>query len=95
LVEKGWVTRQQGDVDLQNLKAQEAAVAAAKHNVTAQENLVKQLYQGRDYASVVAPFDGVITQRKRHLHVRNYAAGRHPRLGLRAAGRGLRRGAGD
>jgi RND family efflux transporter MFP subunit len=63
LVEKGWVTRQQGDVDLQNLRAQEAAVAAAKHNVTAQENLVKQLYQNRDYASVVAPFDGVITQR--------------------------------
>jgi RND family efflux transporter MFP subunit len=63
LVEKGWVTRQQGDVDLQNLRAQEAAVAAAKHNVTAQENLVKQLDQNRDYASVVAPFDGVITQR--------------------------------
>src|ERR1700757_1215455 len=63
LVEKGWVTRQQGDVDVQNLKGQEAAVAAAKHDVTAQENLVKQLYQNRDYASVVAPFDGVITQR--------------------------------
>jgi RND family efflux transporter MFP subunit len=63
LVEKGWVTRQQGDVDLQNLKGQEAAVAAAKHNVTVQENVVKQLYQSRDYASVVAPFDGVITQR--------------------------------
>jgi len=63
LVEKGWVTRQQGDVDVQNLRAQEAGVAAAKHNVTAQENLVKQLYQNRDYASVVAPFDGVITQR--------------------------------
>jgi RND family efflux transporter MFP subunit len=63
LVEKGWVTRQQGDVDLQNLKAQDAAVDAAKHNVTAQENLVKQLRQDRDYASVVAPFDGVITQR--------------------------------
>src|SRR5246500_2972594 len=63
LVEKGWVTRQQGDVDVQNLKGQEAAVAAAKHNVTAQENLVKQLYQNRDYASVVAPFDGVIAQR--------------------------------
>src|ERR1700746_61975 len=45
LVEKGWVTRQQGDVDVQNLRAQEAGVAAAKHNVTAQENLVKQLYQ--------------------------------------------------
>jgi len=63
LVEKGWVTRQQGDVDVQNLKGQEAAVAAAKHDVTAQENLVKQLRQQRDYASVVAPFDGVITQR--------------------------------
>jgi RND family efflux transporter MFP subunit len=63
LVEKGWVTPQQGDVDLQNLKAQDAAVDAAKHNVTAQENLVKQLRQDRDYASVVAPFDGVITQR--------------------------------
>ena len=63
LVEKGWVTRQQGDVDLQNLKAQDAAVDAAKHNVTAQENLVKQLRQDRDYASVVAPFDGVMTQR--------------------------------
>jgi RND family efflux transporter MFP subunit len=45
------------------LQQQWAAVAAAKHNVTAQENLVKQLHQNRDYASVVAPFDGVITQR--------------------------------
>jgi RND family efflux transporter MFP subunit len=63
LVEKGWATRQQGDVDLQNLKARNAAVDAAAHNVTAQENLVKQLRQNRDYASVVAPFDGVITQR--------------------------------
>ena len=63
LVEKGWVTRQQGDVDLQNLKARNAAVDAAAHNVTAQENLVKQLRQNRDYASVVAPFDGIITQR--------------------------------
>ena len=63
LVQQGWATRQQGDVDVQNLKGQEAAVAAAKHNVTAQENQVKQLYQNRDYASVVAPFDGVITQR--------------------------------
>jgi RND family efflux transporter MFP subunit len=63
LVKKGWVTPQQGDVDLQTLKAREAAVAVAQHNVTAQESLVKQLHQNRDYASVVAPFDGVITQR--------------------------------
>jgi len=63
LVRDGWVSRQQGDVSLQNLKAQEAAVEAAKHNITAQENLIKQLHQDRDYASVLAPFDGVITQR--------------------------------
>jgi len=58
------VTGQQGDIDLQNLKARKAAVAVAKHNVTAQENLVKQLRQDRDYAAVVAPFYGVITQRQ-------------------------------
>ena len=63
LVRDGWVSRQQGDVSFQNLKAQEAAVEAAKHNITAQENLIKQLHQDRDYASVLAPFDGVITQR--------------------------------
>jgi RND family efflux transporter MFP subunit len=40
-----------------------AAVAAAQHNIVAQENLVKGLHQNRAYASVVAPFDGVITQR--------------------------------
>jgi RND family efflux transporter MFP subunit len=63
LVNKGWVTKQQGTVDVQTVKAQDAAVAVAQHNITAQENLVKQLRQQRDYASVVAPFDGVITQR--------------------------------
>ena len=57
------MTPQQGDVDVRNLKAQEAAAAAAQHNVTAQVKLLKQLRQNRDYASVVAPFDGVITQR--------------------------------
>jgi RND family efflux transporter MFP subunit len=45
------------------LQQQWAAVAAAKHNIIAQESLVRQLHQNRDYASVVAPFDGVITQR--------------------------------
>jgi RND family efflux transporter MFP subunit len=63
LVKKGWATQQQGTVDVQNLKAQEAAVAIAQHNVNAQENQIKTLRQNRDYASVVAPFHGVITQR--------------------------------
>src|ERR1700746_2575362 len=45
------------------LNQQNAAVASAQHNITAQENLLKTLHQNRDYASVIAPFDGVITQR--------------------------------
>jgi RND family efflux transporter MFP subunit len=63
LVHEGWATQQQGTVDIQTVKADEAAVAAAENNVTAQENLLKQLRQNRNYALVVAPFDGVITQR--------------------------------
>jgi RND family efflux transporter MFP subunit len=63
LVEKGWATLHQGDVDVQTLRAQEAAVAVVQHNLLAQENLLKTLRQNRDYALVVAPFDGVITQR--------------------------------
>jgi RND family efflux transporter MFP subunit len=63
LVKKGWVTPQQGDVDVQTLRAREAATAVAQHNVAAQENLLRQLRQNRDYAFVVAPFNGVITQR--------------------------------
>jgi RND family efflux transporter MFP subunit len=63
LVQKGWVTPQQGDTDRLNLQSRVAAVAVAEANVSAQENLLKELRQNRDYASVVAPFDGVITQR--------------------------------
>jgi RND family efflux transporter MFP subunit len=63
LVQKGWVTPQQGDTDRLNLQSRVAAVAVAAANVSAQENLLKELRQNRDYASVVAPFDGVITQR--------------------------------
>ncbi|HEY4807422.1 MAG TPA: efflux RND transporter periplasmic adaptor subunit [Roseiarcus sp.] len=63
LVKEGWATEQQGTVDMQTLKAQEAAVAVAQHNVAAQENLLKQLRQNRNYALVVAPFNGVITHR--------------------------------
>jgi RND family efflux transporter MFP subunit len=63
LVNKGWATQQLGTVDVQTVKEREAGVAVAQQNVTAQESLVKQLRQNRDYASVAAPFDGVITQR--------------------------------
>jgi RND family efflux transporter MFP subunit len=63
LVQKGWFTPQQGDTDRLNLQAREAAVAVAEANVSSQENLLKVLQQNRDYALVVAPFDGVISQR--------------------------------
>src|SRR5580700_5740787 len=63
LVQKGWVTPQQGDTDRLNLQSRVAGVAVAEANASAQEDLLKVLQQNRDYASVVAPFDGVITQR--------------------------------
>ena len=63
LVNEGWATQQQGTIDVQTLKAQEAAVGVAQANAAAQEKLLMTLRQNRDYASVTAPFDGVITQR--------------------------------
>ncbi len=63
LVDKGWVTLQQGSVDQQTLAAQQAAVGVAQANVAAQEAQLKVLQQTKDYLRVVAPFDGVITRR--------------------------------
>ena len=63
LVQKGWVTPQQGDTDRLTLQAREAAVGVAQANVASQRAQLKVLYQQKDYQSVVAPFDGVITQR--------------------------------
>jgi RND family efflux transporter MFP subunit len=63
LVKQGWVTQQQGTVDVQTLKANESAVNVAQSNVAAQEHLLRVLRQDRGYAMVAAPFDGVITQR--------------------------------
>ncbi len=63
LVDKGWATQQQGTIDVQTLKANDAAVAVAQANIAAQEKMLMTLRQNRDYASVRAPFDGVVTQR--------------------------------
>jgi RND family efflux transporter MFP subunit len=54
---------QQGDTDRLTLQARVAAVSVAEANVSSQQNLLKVLRQNRDYALVVAPFDGIITQR--------------------------------
>jgi len=63
LVKKGWVTRQQGDTDRLTLDAQQAAIAVAQANIAAQQALIRVLRQQKTYQSVVAPFDGIITQR--------------------------------
>jgi RND family efflux transporter MFP subunit len=63
LVQQGWTTAQQGDTDRLTLQAREAAVAVASANITAQEAQLRVLNQQKTYLSVIAPFDGVITQR--------------------------------
>jgi len=63
LDDKGWVTAQQGTIDEQTLKAQEAAVQVAQANVAAEEAQLQVLQQQKIYQHVAAPFDGVITQR--------------------------------
>jgi RND family efflux transporter MFP subunit len=63
LVKQGWLTLQQGDNDRLTLQAQQAAVGVAQSNIQAQEAQIRVLGQEKAYQRVVAPFDGVITQR--------------------------------
>jgi RND family efflux transporter MFP subunit len=63
LVKDGWLPRQQGSIDVQTLKANEAAVEVARANVVAQQSQLDVLRQQKAYQRVVAPFDGVVTQR--------------------------------
>jgi RND family efflux transporter MFP subunit len=63
LVQQGWLTLQQGDNDRLTLQAQQAAAGAAQSNIAAQEAQIRILQQEKSYQRVIAPFDGVITQR--------------------------------
>jgi RND family efflux transporter MFP subunit len=63
LAGQGWITSQQADTERLNLRAQEAAVAVAEANIRAQQALLEVLLQQKAYQRVVAPFDGVVTQR--------------------------------
>jgi RND family efflux transporter MFP subunit len=63
LVKQGWLTAQQGDNDRLTLRAQQAAVGVAQSNIAAQQAQIRVLQQEKAYQRVVAPFDGVITQR--------------------------------
>lgn len=63
LATKGWATRQQGDEARLNYLAQQHAAQAGNANVQTQRAQVKVLRQRQSYLQVLAPFDGVITQR--------------------------------
>ena len=63
LTKQGWATRQQGDETRLNLLAQQRATDAGLANIQAQRAQLSALRQRRSYLKVVAPFDGVITQR--------------------------------
>ena len=63
LVKQGWVTLQQGDVDRYTLQAQQHATQAAHFNAAATQAQLRYYNQQKVYQQVVAPFDGVITQR--------------------------------
>jgi RND family efflux transporter MFP subunit len=63
LVKQGWLTQQQGDNDRLTLRSQQAAVNVAQSNINAQEAQIRVLQQEKSYQRVVAPFDGVVTQR--------------------------------
>lgn len=63
LLDQGWITRQQGDQERLTLQAQQAAVAVAQANIAAQHAQLMVLNQRKAYQRVVAPFDGIVTQR--------------------------------
>ena len=63
LVKQGWVTQQQGDTDRYSLQAQQHATQAAHYNTAAMQAQLSFYNQQKIYQQVVAPFDGVITQR--------------------------------
>lgn len=63
LVVQGWQTKQQGDVDRFTFQAQSAGLQVAEANLKAGQAQVSRLEELTGFERVVAPFDGVITQR--------------------------------
>jgi len=63
LASDGWATKEQGDTTWYHFQAQKHATTAAEYNATSMEQQLKYYNQQKTYQQVVAPFDGVITQR--------------------------------
>jgi RND family efflux transporter MFP subunit len=62
-VKQGWATQQQGDTDRLNYAAQQQAKQANDAAIQSQEAQLLVLRQQKAYQQVVAPFDGIVTQR--------------------------------
>jgi RND family efflux transporter MFP subunit len=63
LANEGWATKELGDTDWYNYQAQHHATTAAHYNAAAMQQQLEYYNQQKIYQQVVAPFDGVITQR--------------------------------
>ncbi len=63
LAREGWMPQEQGDTDWYAYQAQTHATTAAQYNAAANEQQLRYYNQQKIYQQVVAPFDGVITQR--------------------------------
>ena len=63
LAKDSWATQEQADTDRYSFHAQKHATTAAQYNASATEQQLKYYNQQKIYQQVVAPFDGVITQR--------------------------------
>ena len=63
LVTQGWSSAQRGDTDRYAAAARQAAVQVAKANIVAQQAAVGRLEELANFKQIVAPFDGIVTQR--------------------------------
>src|SRR5271169_7027532 len=63
LAHDGWATLENRDTDWYDFQAQTHATTAAQYNAAAMEQQLKYYNQQKIYQRVIAPFDGVVTQR--------------------------------
>ena len=63
LVRQGWATQQQGDTDRLGYAAQQQAKQVRDAAIQSMEAQLLVLRQQKAYQQVVAPFDGIVTQR--------------------------------
>jgi RND family efflux transporter MFP subunit len=63
LAKDSWAPQEQADTDRYNFQAQQHATTAAQYNAAAMQQQLSYFNQQKIYQHVVAPFDGVITQR--------------------------------